>query len=237
MVRTSPTASLVSDCDRFLVQLVACGRGDGEIHPRGGEGEAQAPGHVVAIPDVSQRQAVQAALVFVNGQQIGHCLAGMFPIGQRIDHWHGGIPGQVLQVLVSKYPGNDAVDVPRQDPSHVGDRLPDSQAYFITSHVQGVPAQLLHRNLEADLGPQRGLLEQQCHRLACQRAMAAPRLAQGGPLYDCPRLLRRQVGDGYKVPFVVHFSPIRCLMLLESPYLFKLKGRRNCSEFRCWNKR
>jgi hypothetical protein len=94
--------------------------------------------------------------------------------------------------------GGDDIDITAEDPSDVGDRLALAEADFGLAQVDGVAAQLLHGDIEADAGAQGGLFEDQGERFPYQRIMAAPSLqAEGGLEMVSP--LGAEVGDGEHV--------------------------------------
>ncbi len=87
-----------------------------------------------------------------------------------------GVPGQLLDGRVRERPDGQGVDVLADHPGEVGDALADAQADVLAAEEDRVAAQLGDRRLEADAGPQRGLLEDQAERPARQERRPAPAL-------------------------------------------------------------
>ena len=76
------------------------------------------------------------------------------------------MPGQLLDGRVREGPDGQGVDVLADDPGEVGDALAAPQADVLVAEEDRVAAELGDRRLEADAGPQRGLLEDQAERPA-----------------------------------------------------------------------
>ena len=192
------------------VQFVARRGGNAEIHPHRRQCQSQAARHIVAIADVSQLAPRQIALIFGDGRQIGHCLAGMFPIGQGIDHRHGGIFGQFQQAAVVIDPGHNAVPIAGQHPGHIGHRLPDAQAHLLRPQIKAVAAQLVNAHHKAGFGAERGFFKEQHYAFAAQSRGGGPGrrgLQFQSPADNALRLRRVQVGNGKKMPVACHILP------------------------------
>ena len=63
----------------------------------GGYGEGEAAGDVVAVADEGDAQAGEASFCLLDGLQVRHCLAGVFPIGEGVDYHNGGVFGEFFQ--------------------------------------------------------------------------------------------------------------------------------------------
>ena len=189
------------------VQFVAWRGSDAETHPQGGQGQGQAAGHIVAVANVSQPAPGQIALIFDDSGQVGQDLARMFPVGQGIDHRHGGIFGQFPEAAVGMDPGHDAVHIAGQDPGHIGHRLPDAQAHLLRPQVKPIAAQLLDAHHKAGFGAEGGLFEKQGDAFAAQGRGGGP--GRRGFQFQSPAdqalgIRRGQVGNGKKMRISWH---------------------------------
>ena len=189
------------------VQGVARRGSDAEIHPQGGQGQGQAAGHIVAVANVSQPTPGQAALILNDSGQVGHYLAGMFPVGQGIDHRHGGALGQFYQAAVGIDPGHDAVHIAGQNPGHIGHRLPYAQTHLLRPQVKPIAAQLLDAHHKAGFGAEGGFFEKQGDAFAAQGRGGGP--GRRGFQFQSPAdkalgIRRGQVGNGKKVRVAWH---------------------------------
>ena len=208
--RRRRAASFPGPFQRGGIQFVARRGGDSEIHPHGRQRQAQAARHIVAIADISQLAPRQITLIFGDGRQIGHDLAGMFPIGQGIDHRHGGIFGQLQQAAVGIDPGHNAIPIAGQHPGHIRHRLPDAQAHLLRPQIKAVAAQFVNAHHKAGFGAEGGFLKEQHYAFAAQRRSRRP--GRRGLQFQSPAdnalcLRRVQVGNGKKMPVACHILP------------------------------
>ena len=116
-----------------LLELVAGRRRDDDLDPAELAGDRQRAGDVVAVADVGEPQAGEVAEALAQGQQVGERLAGMVERGQRVDHRHLGLLGQLGDGLVRAGADHDRVDVAREDPGGVADRLAAGELQLVAA--------------------------------------------------------------------------------------------------------
>ena len=167
-----------------------------KLAPTDTAGQGKADGHVVAIANVGDGCPLQSALLLVDGKEIGQRLAGVLVVGQGVDHRHGGVLGQRLQRALGKGAHYDDVDVAGEDASRIGDRLSDSHPNLIFSQVKRMSSKLMHSYVEADLCPQRRLLEEQRRRLARHDLGRRPALEVCSSTNKRFNLLNGEIGYG-----------------------------------------
>ena len=84
---------------------------------------------------------------------------------------------QLLDRRVGEGPDGQRIEVLAEDAGEIDDALADAQADVIAPEEDGIPAQAGDGRLEADPGPERGLLEDQAQGPARQeRGPRAPRV-------------------------------------------------------------
>ena len=147
-------------------------------------------------------------LPLVDGDQIGDSLAGVLLVGEGVDDGDRRGVGEVDERLLRVGAGDDAVDVAAEHARDVGHRLALAEADFALAEIDRLAAELLHRDVEADVRPQRRLLEQERQRLAGEEARIAVALHLDGEVDDAAQLFRRQVSDGKQVAAAHQFAPI-----------------------------
>src|SRR3546814_9716525 len=86
-------------------------------------------------------------------------LAGVRVVGQAVYHRHGGVSGQVDDLLVIVGADHDRIDKARENPGGVGDGLPAPKLGGARLHHYGAAAKLTHRHVERNAGAGRVLLE------------------------------------------------------------------------------
>ncbi|MNU66975.1 hypothetical protein D3C71_563020 [compost metagenome] len=69
--------------------------------------------HVIAVAGPGNRLAGDGTAMFFEGHQVGHDLAGMGVVCQRVDDRHGGMFGQFQKALVIGSADHDRVDITR----------------------------------------------------------------------------------------------------------------------------
>jgi hypothetical protein len=75
-----------------ICREVPFGPGDADVHAGRDPGEQVGVGHVVgSIPQVAHSEALEFALVFLDGQQVREQLAGVVVIAQGVDDRHPGV--------------------------------------------------------------------------------------------------------------------------------------------------
>ncbi len=84
--------------------------------------------HVIAVANVGEMHAAQIAEVLLQGQHVGHRLAGMLQFAESIDHRNGRMLRHGGDGLVRKRAQHDAVDPALQVVRHVAQALASAQA-------------------------------------------------------------------------------------------------------------
>ena len=112
--------------------------------------------------------------------------------GQRVDHRHLGRRGQLGHRLVRAGADHDRVDVAREHPGGVADRLAARELHFVAAQDDRGRAELGDPDLEGDPRPRRGLLEDEGDAAPGQRLgaepLAAPRFQRGGAVEQLAEL-------------------------------------------------
>src|SRR3712207_3709539 len=122
----------------------------------------------------------------------------MMLIGEAVYDGHLGGVGELLDLLVVEGPDHDGVYVAGEDAASVRRGLALTHLYLLRQQVEGVPAELVHPDLEGDAGAVGGLLEDHRQRPAAQGPVGDARSLK--PLYLCgliedePDLLRGELG-------------------------------------------
>ena len=125
--------------------------------------------HVVAIAKPCDLQPGQRLAMFDHGQQIGDDLAGMRFVGQAVDHRNGRMARHFLDLGMIVGAQHDGIDHPAQHAGGIGDALAAPQLAGGRIEDQHAAAQLPHRDVKADTGAGRILLEHQRQHMARQR--------------------------------------------------------------------
>ena len=136
-------------------------------------GQRQRGRDVVAVAQITEPQAVRPAEVLADGQHVGQGLAGVTVVAQTIDDRHRRPLRQLLDFLVRIHARHDALHHAGEHARNIGDAFAFAQADFLRSHHDGVPAQMVHANLERDARAQRGLLKEHAQGLARQQGTVA----------------------------------------------------------------
>ena len=88
-------------CDQGGIRLILFGGAGGEVQAHLGTANHQAVAHVVAgIAEVDEMDALQAAEVFPDGQEVGKDLGGVELVGQAVPDRNTGVMGQVFHDLL-----------------------------------------------------------------------------------------------------------------------------------------
>nr|BFE69722.1 hypothetical protein GCM10020092_030230 [Actinoplanes digitatis] len=96
--------------------------------------------------------------------QVGQQLAGVEAVGQRVDHRHPHVRGELGQPLVAGGTEDDGGHVPGDDPARVQQRLAAAEVGGLGVHDDRVAAQLGDAGLERQPGAQADLVEEDRHR-------------------------------------------------------------------------
>jgi endonuclease/exonuclease/phosphatase family metal-dependent hydrolase len=140
-------------------ELVAGRSAYHNLHPGKLPGDRQGAGDVVAVADVGEAQAGEIAEALAQGEQVGQRLAGVMEGSEPVNDRHLGRGRQLGDSFVGGGANHDRVDVARQHPRRVADRLAAGDLEFIAAQDERRRAQLGDAYLEGDPRPGRGLLE------------------------------------------------------------------------------
>ena len=151
--------------------------------------------HVVAVADVGERQAGEAALLLADRHQVRERLAGMRQVGERVDHRDAGSRREGVDAVLAEGAQHDRGHVPRQDLGGVLNGFPAAELSRAGVDVDRVTAELGDRDVEGQPGAGRWLLEHERdglrpgQRLVGERVLLAPvRVVE-----DCLELCRGEV--------------------------------------------
>ena len=103
------------------------------------------------------------------GGDLGQQLARMEQIGETVDNRNGCEVGELLHVALGEGANHDPVDVAREDPSHVADRLAAAELDVARGEEESVTAELLGADLERNAGAGAALGEDHRQSLAGER--------------------------------------------------------------------
>ena len=171
----APVAVLARARQHRGVGIVAFGTGEREIEPEDGGGLDPRMGHVVAVADPGEARAARleraGAEPLPDGEQIGEHLTRVRQIGEAVDHRHRREARQLLGDVVPEGADDDGVAVAAEHARGVAQRLAAADLRALRGEIDGVAAELVHADLEADARARRGLLEDHPERLADERLM------------------------------------------------------------------
>jgi len=186
-----------------LLQLVAGRRRDDHLDPGQLAGNRQRTGDVVAVADVGEAEAGEIATALAQGEQVGKGLAGMVERGERVDDGHLGRGGELGHRLVGAGADHDRVDVAREHPRRVANRLATRELQFVAAQDQRRRAELGDADLEGDPGPGRGLLEDEgdaaAHESLPAKALTPTGFQRGGAVEQLAELEGAELFSGEEV--------------------------------------
>ena len=104
-----------------------------------------------------------------DGEQVGEHLAGVQEVCQSIDDRNIRIFCQLHHPFMAVSANHDAVQVTRQHPGRVLDRLTAAQLQVTVGEEQGLPSQLIHACLKGNPGAGGRLLKDHAQSLARQQ--------------------------------------------------------------------
>ena len=175
------------------------GRADAHVHPQQSTGEHERMGHVVAITDVGQGQALQLPEGLPQGEEVGEGLAGVLLVGEGIDHRDRGPMGIVGQIGLGEGTDRQGIAVATQHPGRIGDRFAPTHLGDKRQQVNGLAAKAGHGHGEADPGAGGRLGEDQAQNPARQIEALATCLELGGQSEQGLRLGSVQIAGREKI--------------------------------------
>ena len=177
--------------------------GDDEIRAHRRAAYCEAGGHVIAVSYVRHSESTERPLVLGDCLQVGHCLARMLKIGERVDDRDVHVSRHGHQRFMLVHAGDDTVDPTVENTRDIFHRLADAEVHVLFGKVYAVPAKLSDSDLEAHTRSERGLLEEQRDELALQgprvgslQALRLPddvRDLGGGEIGYCEKVLLHAV--------------------------------------------
>jgi hypothetical protein len=163
------------------------------MHAELGAGDHQRVAHVVPVTEVRDAHAFEGLEALADRHHVRERLARVELVGEPVDDRDVRVRRQLVDVRLLEGPDHDAVEVARQDPRGVFDRLSASQLEVAGGQVEAAAAELRDPDLEADPRPRRGLLEDHPERAAGEIVMLDPLLlARLQPVGDLEK--RQEVG-------------------------------------------
>jgi hypothetical protein len=157
--------------------------------------------HVVAVAEVGDADALEAAEPLPDGQEVGQRLAGMVVVGEGVDDRLVRERGHLVEQRLRKRAHDDRARVPGEDAGGVGDRLAAAELELVGPKPQRQRPEVLARRRERDACPRGRLLEEHRDRVAVERGLPAVRggLHLGGEVEEHVELACIEVGDAKQV--------------------------------------
>jgi hypothetical protein len=136
----------------------------------------------------------------------------MEPVGEPVDHGHRRVAREADGELVVEGADHDSIDVAGEDARHVLHRLARSDPDLPVGDEDRAPAELGHRNLEGEAGPEARLVEDEREGLLRHLLMAAPRAEIGlearRDREQAVDVGAREIGEREKVPLHASSLPV-----------------------------
>mmetsp|Transcript_28152 Transcript_28152/g.50976 ORF Transcript_28152/g.50976 Transcript_28152/m.50976 type:complete len:308 (+) Transcript_28152:126-1049(+) len=153
-------AELLGERGDAGVRPVALRGGHAHVHAHLGRAEHQVVQHVVPVANPGQRLARQVLPeVLLQGEQVSQGLQRVVQVRERVDHGHGRVLRQLLDIRVCEHAGKkDAVE-PRQNLRRVQHALVHPQLDVAGAEEERMPAEQRHARLRADTSASRALLK------------------------------------------------------------------------------
>ena len=129
-VGTGAGGNSVGQFQWFRGEIIAFRGGDGEIGPQAGADMHQGDGDIVTVADEGDIEALEVAKFFLDGEGVGHALAGVVVIGKTVDHRDTAPASQVDNMLVVKNARHEDMDVTGEDAGDIGDGFALTEADF-----------------------------------------------------------------------------------------------------------
>ena len=131
---------------------------------------------VVAVPQIGQHQPLERPKSLPEGQEISQGLAGVMQIAQTVDDRNVGKPGPFFQCIVPMGPNHQAVQILREHPGGIRNRLSAPQLQVLPEEKDASSAEMVHGHLERHPRPGGGLLKEEPQDSAAQRRPLIGRL-------------------------------------------------------------
>ncbi len=140
--------------------LECFGGADDDVEAAADGGPDPGAGDVaVAIAHEDDAFVFPGAEAFLNGEEVGEDLTGVFVIGEGVDGGDAGVMGEVDDVLLGEGADDGAVDHPAEDASGVFDGFTTAELDIGPGEEHGGAAEFADADFEADAGAGGGLGE------------------------------------------------------------------------------
>src|SRR6266436_6393591 len=142
--------------------------------------------HVVGVSGPRHPAAPDRTAVLLESHHVRHDLARVGAPRQPVDHRNGRVAGELGQHLVIKRADHDGVDIARQHPRRVGNRLAAAELHLLAGQHRGLTTELAHRHIERNPRTSGRLVEDHCQHLTGNSlvGLAAPALFHGAAVLD-----------------------------------------------------
>ena len=142
--------------------------------------------HVVGVARPGDCAVLDRAAMLLEGQDIGHDLTGMRPLGKAVNDRHFGVERQFGKLVMIEHADDDGIDEARQNPRCIGDRFAAAELHFLAGQHDRFAAKFAHPDVEGNARAGRGFVENHRQDFAGQRplrrelALAATALDRAG---------------------------------------------------------
>jgi hypothetical protein len=182
------------------VELKAGRRGDDDLDARQPTEDDERARDVVAIPDVREPEALEAAERLAQGQEVGQRLARVVAGAEHVEHRDRAVFGELLEDGVGAGAHADGIDVARQHERGVPHRLAPRELHLVAAQDHRVAAELDDPGLERHARARRRLLEHERHDPFGERVRRARRGLQLARATQQPvEVVRGQLRSGEEV--------------------------------------
>jgi hypothetical protein len=121
------------------------------------------PSNVVAVADVGQLEAVEAAERLTHREQVGERLARMVTGREHVHDRHGALLSELVENRIGAGADADGRHVTREHASGVAGRLTARELQLVAAEHERVAAEFVNADVERDAGARGRLLEDQRH--------------------------------------------------------------------------
>ena len=143
----------LGEVQHLRIGVIALGAGHGHVHAALQTAHDEGVGHIVAVADEAQLQALQPGHLLPDGHQVGQHLAGVGEVGEAVDDGDGGVFGQLLHLVLAIGADHDAVTVAAEHPGGIGDGLAPADLALLAGEEESVTAHLIGPHLKGHTGP------------------------------------------------------------------------------------
>ena len=139
--------------------------------------------------------------MFLQSEEVGQRLAGMFEFAQRVDDRNAGVGGHLFNHSMAEGAQHDDVDPAFEVMGDVVERLAGIEAAGGLVDEKRAAAEAVHAGFEGEAGAQGWLLEEHHHLLAGESAakVRGPLLEHGGEVKEREYFGRGEIVDGDEI--------------------------------------